>query len=391
MGGDESFPTALRIPFVRVLLTDKSDRYEISADQSFAIECLDNGEQTVFYSVVPVTVRLFPRGLEVRSERDELIATGLDEVSIIPRGSQNRFELEGKRYRGLLSLSGSGSVIRAVNTLYIEEYLRGVVPSEIGDRTQDELEAVKAQAVAARTYAMAHLGQYDGEPYDLKATVADQVYDGADSEVDMVSYAIDQTVGVVASYQDALIDAYYHSTCGGTTDDIQDVWEKPARPYLRGVADDSSCSWSKYFRWTERFTEPQLRSRLEQFLSSDRGRELRIGQLADLQIGERTPGGRIERLSVRTEDDTYRFFKDRIRWAIGRSGSSSLILPSAKFDIELGRGESGQLNDIVLHGSGYGHGVGMCQCGAIGRSRDGWTYDMILKHYYTDIELKRLF
>jgi stage II sporulation protein D len=273
----------------------------------------------------------------------------------------------------------------------MEDYLRGVVPPEIGKRTEDEIEAVKAQAVAARTYAMAHLQQYGRQPYDMKSSIVDQVYEGVSVEDKLVDKAIDQTSGWVIMYNDAFINAYYHSTCGGMTDDVNSVWDRKEVPYLKAVSDGDACSWSKYYRWKEYFTEAQLRGRIEQYLASDRGRDLRIGHIRDVTIHDRTPGGRVVTLAVKTDNDVYEFHRDRIRWVVGRTSNPDLILPSDRFDVTIDHDGSGYVTSITFDGSGYGHGVGMCQCGAIGLSRKGWTFEKILSHYYTGVSLKKLY
>ena len=194
----------------------------------------------------------------------------------------------------------------------------------------------------------------------------------------------------MVTYHDEMINAYYHSTCGGMTDDIVDVWDKPETGYLKPVV-DTACSWSKYYTWREEFTESQLRGRLEQYLSRDRGRELRIGHLVSLEIIGRTAGGRVAELVVRSENDAFSFHGDRIRWVVGRTSNPDLILPSANFTLDLRRDGQGQLTKIIFNGAGYGHGLGMCQCGAIGHARQGWTFNRILTHYYRDVEIKALY
>ena len=139
------------------------------------------------------------------------------------------------------------------------------------------------------------------------------------------------------------------------------------------------------------FTEKQLRGRIEQYLASDRGRDLRIGPITDLSIADRTAGGRVRRLLVRTDRDVFRFQKDRIRWVIRRTSDPDLILPSDRFDLEIDRDQDQNIVLVTFHGQGYGHGVGMCQCGAIGHSRNGWDHETILKHYYTNVDIKKLY
>lgn len=388
---EETAGTFIRVPFVRVLLHENSDQAILSADGAFAIECLTGGEQTVYYSTRPVKVKNKNWRLAVENHDGVVIQNPVDEVNIIPRGRDNRTTLNNKMYRGIMKILPFGQTIRIINVVYMEDYLRGVVPPEIGKRADDEFEAVKAQAVAARTYALSHLQQYEGEPYDVKSSIIDQIYEGGDVENRLVNRAIDATVGHVITYHDKLIDAYYHSTCGGMTDNISHVWDRKEIPYLKAVKDGDACSWSKYFRWQEVFTEAQLRGRVEQYLASDRGRDLRMERIRDVKVVERTPGGRVARLLVYTDSDIYKFHKDRIRWVIGRTSNPNLILPSDRFEVIIARDNGGNIETVTFKGSGYGHGVGMCQCGAIGLSRTGWTFDKILKHYYTGVEVRKLY
>lgn len=388
---EESVGNVIRIPFVRVLLDESSKDVIVSADKAFAIECLHRGEQEIYYSGKAVTVRNDRQLLSVYDARGNPIRERIEEVNIIPRGGGNRVRLGQARYRGILRIIPRGQITRTINIVYMEDYLRGVVPPEIGPRTEEELEAVKAQAVAARTYAMAHLKQYDGEPYDIKSSIMDQLYHGVDVETRLVNKSIDRTSGHVIMHHDKLINAYYHSTCGGRTDDIGDVWDKKEVPYLKSVEDGAACSWSKYYTWREIFTEKQLRGRIEQYLASDRGRDLRIGPITDIIIGERSAGGRIAKLLIRTDRDVFRFQKDRIRWVIGRTSNPDLILPSDRFDVDIERDANENITRVTFRGQGYGHGVGMCQCGAIGHAREGWEFADILTHYYTGVEIRKLY
>ena len=157
------------------------------------------------------------------------------------------------------------------------------------------------------------------------------------------------------------------------------------------MEDSGACSWSKYYTWQEHFTEKQLRGRVEQYLSSDRGRDLKINVITDVRITERSAGGRVAQMVVRAGDDVYRFRKDRIRWVIGRTSNPDLILPSDRFDVVINRNLDGTIKDLTFKGRGYGHGVGMCQCGAIGMSREGWTFDRILKFYFTGVDLEKMY
>ncbi len=388
---DESSSNVMRVPFVRVLLDESQTEVTIRADRQFAIECLQGGQQEVYYSNQPVTIINHRRTLSVEDHNGTPLREGLDEVNIIPRGAGNRLQLDRYRYRGIMKLLPTGQTVQLINIVYMEDYLRGVVPPEIGSRTDSEIEAVKAQAVAARTYALAHLQQYPAEKYDMKSSIMDQIYQGMTVENRLTNRSIDATAGQAITFDEKFINAYYHSTCGGMTDDIESVWDRQETPYLKGVEDSGACSWSKYYTWREVFTEQQLRGRIEQYLSSDRGRDMVIGRITGVELSERTPGGRVMTLIVKTARDSYRFKKDRIRWVLGRTSNPDLILPSDRFDVVIGRDPSGQLESVTFKGRGYGHGVGMCQCGAIGLARQGRSFDEILKHYFTGVEVTKMY
>ncbi len=388
---DEEPGSFIRVPFVRVLLDESSKAAKISAEKAFAIECLAQGKQNVYYSSQPVEITSRGKILTVKNHNGLDIQDNVGEVNIIPRGSDNRITVNGKPYRGITQILPYGLNVQLINIVYMEDYLKGVVPPEIGKRSDNEIEAVKAQAVAARTYAMAHLQQYPSEQYDLKSSIYDQVYEGSSVEDKLVNKAIIATAGIVVTYEDKLIEAYYHSTCGGMTDDIAHVWDRKSIPYLKAVKDDGACSWSKYYSWQEHFTEKQLRGRVEQYLSGDRGRDFLIGKITDVTISERSPGGRVARLLIHTERDVYRFYRDRIRWVIGRTSNPDLILPSDNFDVIISRDSNNDITDVVFKGNGYGHGVGMCQCGAIGLARQGVLFDNILEKYYVGAQVKKLY
>ncbi len=388
---EPSLSSALRVPFVRVLVASDSTSITAGADNGFAIECIIAGEQRVYHANQPLTITRLGRTLELYAPDRTLIQNGISIATLIPRNNGLPLSIGKKAYRGLIQLLPTDTSLLAINLVYLEDYLKGVVPPEIGNRPAEEIESVKAQAVAARTYALGHLQQYPGIPYDMESSVLDQVYEGMSVEDQIASTAIAQTTGMVLLYEDEFITAYYHSTCGGNTDDIEDVWEKPAAPYLTAVGNDDACSWSKFYTWTEVFSEDTLRKRIETFLTVDPKYPASLKPITAVNIEKRTPGGRISRLIVTTTDNRYEFEKDKIRWVFRRANDRKMILPSSRFDVETVSASDGNLKTITVRGTGYGHGVGMCQCGAIGRSRQGWTFDQILRHYYRGVTVRRVF
>jgi stage II sporulation protein D len=383
-----------RLPFVAVLLDNAAVEHTVSSidDDELAADCYKDGKHLVYFSRRPFLARGEGKKLALYNSDGTTLDYDIDRLLISPRGKQRILSYDGKKYRGLLEMTSSSGQIRLVNLVYVEDYLKGVVALEIGPSQESQLEAVKAQAIAARTYAMAHLGQFGPEAgYDLKADVADQVYGGIAAENDLVSRAVDETVGEVAVYHDKMINAYYHSTCGGMTDDIEDVWDKDAQPYLVSVSDDGACGISKYYTWRETYTADQIALRLNQYLTQERGDQMNVGKLTGIRIGGRTPGGRVASIIFETTSGHYIFSKEKVRWVIKQSDSPDAILRSAKFTLEIKKNNAGDISEVTFVGSGWGHGVGMCQMGAKGLSERGVTCDSIIALYYQGTQLKKLY
>jgi len=323
-------------------------------------------------------------------------------------------------YRGKgearVNLAGT---LAGINELPLEQYLYGVVPRELPPTSQwGQPEAQKAQAVAARTYAMRGLGKRAADGYDLRATTDDQVYGGYAAEQPVSSAAVDATAGVVATYQGALIDALFSSTAGGHTADSEEAFSYS--PYLRGVPDrdidgqwdkqadktlekflkddkpklllkeqkgDYEVGFSSYYRWNYEWTMEEMSGLISALAGQDVGRVLAIN------IVERGPSGRALRVEYVTEKaGTVSSGKDgSTRAALKyRNAAGAIVnLPSTRIFIEptYEQGTSGPVTGYRVYGAGFGHGVGLSQTGAAGMAAQGYTYDQILKHYYTGIEL----
>jgi stage II sporulation protein D len=299
----------------------------------------------------------------------------------------------GKRYRGELAITATDSGALVVNVLSMNDYLRGVVPLEIGSRTAAEFAAVQAQAVAARTYAYKHLTS--SRAFDMYATVQDQVYGGVDAEKSQSDSAITTTADVVVLYNGQPITTPYHSTCGGSTAAVSEVWyDQPDQPYLRPVSDkipgtnNFYCDPSPRFSWTQSYDAAGLRAVMEKYLAAyTKAPKNGVGRITDIREQGRTQSGRVAALAVQTEGGTYNLRGNDIRFVL--RDPKGAILNSTYFSFTR-ETSGGEVSRLTVNGRGYGHGIGMCQWGAIGRARAGQNYRTILETYYPGTTIGRI-
>ncbi|HSL68883.1 MAG TPA: SpoIID/LytB domain-containing protein, partial [Longimicrobiales bacterium] len=258
-------------------------------------------------------------------------------IRIVPR-DPGLVNIGGRNYRGsaFLRIASTGK-LSAINQVEIEEYLRGVVPYEIGRLAPELIEAVKAQAVAARTYAIGNLNRWGDRGFDFVATVQDQVYGGVSGEDSVASRAVRETAGHIVTYQGKPILAYYSSTCGGRTARLEDSWSwRPGLPYLQSVSDTipgtdrAYCDTSSRYRWNVSWTREALRAVLERTLTDRMNSPIRVGRISNIELTGRNESGRARALRIDTEQGTHSIPSDSIRWVLrpdsARSLNSSLLL-----------------------------------------------------------------
>jgi stage II sporulation protein D len=297
--------------------------------------------------------------------------------------------LDGRRYRGEVEVTVTAAGLLVVNRLGLEDYLRGVVPREVGSLSRRDHAAIEAQAVASRSYAVARLASPRTRSYDMSAGVADQVYGGADAERPESDAAVAATAGEVLRYDGRVADAPYHSTCGGSTAAPDEVWqERFAAPYLRPVSDRDPatgrayCELSPRFAWRRTLDGPAAGAAIARYLDAlpaERGRT--VGRVRGVRVVRRTPSGRVAELALDTDAGPRAVRGNQIRSALRAGGGE--ILHSTYFSVEsMAVGADGRIARLTLDGAGNGHGVGMCQWGAVGRARAGHDYRAILRAYY---------
>jgi len=263
-------------------------------------------------------------------------------------------------YRGRVSLILQGKGVTAINLVDMEAYLYSVVGAEA--IASWPLEALKAQAVAARTYAMYKSSTVSNRPFDLDTTTSTQVYKGLETEYVSTQEAVKTTQGQILTYNNKPILAAFHASSGGHTENVEDVWSS-ALPYLRGVVDYDQSS--PVFQWTKSFTQEQL----EELIKG-------VGKIKSFEPQRVTPNGRIIKIRVVGDKGAKLLTDDQLR--------KILDLRSTVFTISMD-------NSIFeFTGRGFGHGIGLSQWGTCYLAQQGITYDRILEHYYKNVQLTTL-
>ena len=426
------------IKYIDVKLTrpilDKS-LINLQSESGFSIYDVNDKENSIFYI----------GGNEIKVALDEkdnisLLDIQANVLFTIPQennllllsneGEGSTMRVEKDRYRGYLRFKLEDGHIILINHIEMEDYLYGLVPREMPYTFP--MEALKAQAVAARTYATYNMDKHLSKGYNLCDTTDCQAYHGYEKEHMLTNLAVDGTKGILAYYNGMPIDAQYHSTSSGFTESSGDVWGGDL-PYLRSVEDRFSLN-SPSSSWTLNINISDLNNRL--ILNN-----INIGSLVDMQVIETSPSGSVKNIKligsngeevisgtkfrtiignttlkstcfnivggnvVNIDKEVYIMGKDGklipkrlsqlsvldngVRKSVSRSGVSRAINKKRQIeDIFADQSMPGiPTSGIVIEGKGYGHGVGMSQYGAKNMAEEGYTFEEILKHYYSGIDI----
>lgn len=306
-------------------------------------------------------------------------------------------QYRGHRYRGDVWFLATGDGVLVVNRLPMEAYLRGVVPVELGTRASDDRAALEAQAIAARSYAMVRVPRDEAtgrRGWHLRAGVADQAYGGVDAEYPLASAAVEATAGLVLRFEGRIISAPYSAACGGRTAAPAEAWEAaPDAPFLRPVDDHDPatgrawCDIAPQGRWTRELDATVLSDAVRRTLvpAQDGAEGATVTSAAwipvrDVRVASRGRSGRIGTLVVTTDAGEVPVRAAALRAWLLRTRRATLA--STFFSVEGATVADGRVASIRVRGVGHGHGVGMCQWGAIGRARAGQDARSILEHYY---------
>jgi len=355
-------------PFIRVAIKTDADAVRLNLKGTYSFTDLTTGEK--LFSGRGGTLA----ALSVCEKQLCIDARPLDTAAVRVQASKGVGVQSGGTliwYRGDLDvLADLAGRLSAVNRLGIEDYLAGVLPREIP--ASWPMQALQAQAVASRTYALYRMEQAESLSYDVSADVLSQVYGGRSAESWRTTRALKRTRGRAMRCEKQLVPAFFHANCGGHTEDARVVWNLDSRA-LRGTAcpyciDRPAYSWKRNFH-----------TRAVQELLNSRG--YRIGLIKNIEVEQRNSSGRI--VSLRIRDNENRELA--IPAVEFRALLGSDMVRSTLFDVVM----QGYYFDLV--GRGWGHGVGMCQQGAFGMALEGKSMLDILRFYYNGITLEKMY
>lgn len=390
------------------LVQEKEENTE--GQQEIQVLLMTNGYESYYHTEVTVQAQgdyeiqgnlpgVLKDGETMKLQRESPELSG-GSMKLLPENPENRLKIlsltrgQGNpAYKGSLAVYEDEKGLRMVNELPLEQYLCAVVPSEMPSSYPQE--ALKAQAVCARTYAVVQMQAQKRK--DLGAQVDDsvsfQVY-GNSQEAESSNEAVKATEGEILLNQGRPITAYYFSTSHGKTS-TDEVWEASVpSAYLKSVA----CTYDASEPWFQWQTEISL----EKLLENAKAMYGEISKIQGLKIQETGEGDAVLNLALQTDQGTREICSEYdIRSLLAPSGSPVIrqdgssvkggaLLPSAYFTLEESRGGDGSLQGYKIVGGGYGHGVGMSQNGAKGMAQAGKTYQEILSYFYQEVEIGKV-
>ncbi|OGX08393.1 MAG: hypothetical protein A2Z88_02155 [Omnitrophica WOR_2 bacterium GWA2_47_8] len=274
-----------------------------------------------------------------------------------------RINGKDKNFRGQMDIvkTGKGKFV-VINSLDLERYVQGVLYHEVSHRWP--IEAIKAQAVATRTYALYRMKMSADELFDVTSDIYSQVYGGKSAERYRTNTAVERTRGLILIYNNEILPAYFHSNCGGYTEDANELWEEHNIPPLKGRVCPYSVK-SPHNSWKKNFRSKDIEEKLAKF-------KYNTGAIENIAIVARNKSGRIKTLKFTSRDGRVTFVSGKeFRAIIGPNE-----VKSNNYVVQM----KGYYFDLI--GKGWGHGVGLCQWGAENMSRQQKKFDEILAFYY---------
>ena len=355
-------------PIIRVLISNEKF-LRIRADKN--IPLIFKYKNIIKKNVKGITLKKERNSTKLYFDKNKskVYEIEVDKELVIKSNDKRGIWVGGKRYSGLINVKNLKDRIFVVNTLGIEKYLTSVVGSEMPYRWP--LEALKAQAIASRTYALKKTGN---DLYDIDSTQKDQVYNGLESKTYKTNKAVKHTRSLVITHKNKLINALFHSSSAGMTENSEDVW-KNKYPYLVSVKDFDQKNPNMY--WKKIFSKKEL-----QILFPE------IGGIKEIEILDITKTGRIKNTKLIGDYGSLYFSGTNLRKKLGLK-STLFRFKFIKVKTNKEKNKFKKLNSsLMISGMGAGHGVGMSQWGAKYLAMRGYKAKDILGYYYKGIQIK---
>lgn len=347
---------------VRVAVITDADQFKLTVRSSYQILALNTNEELYKGSRL-WNAQVVPSESGIKIDKLDFKIYG---VRIQPSKSPAIY-LNGRKFRGAVDIiRQQNKKLLAVNHLHVEDYICGVLYHEVAPWWP--IEALKAQAIVARTFALYQSKKNAHKDYDLVSTVYSQVYGGSTSERGRTSKAVRLTKNQVLTYKGKIFPTFYHATCAGHTQNASCLW-KINLPALRG-RECQFCQRSPHFRWKKKVSLQSIEEALE-------SANFKVGLIDTIKIVDRDISGRITELEINSTLGSVRVDANRFRLAVGPN-----IIKSTNFDLEIAR------RQVYFEGLGWGHGVGMCQWGTFFMARNRFNVEQILGYYYPESKIE---
>jgi stage II sporulation protein D len=333
----------------------------LGCSKSFIIEEENTGKKLKFSKGV-VNLICTSKGIKINNY------TLRSPIKILP--SNNVIFANSQYYQGYLYIKQSQNKMTIINVLPIEEYLKGVVPKEVSSSWP--IEALKAQAVISRTYTIANLNKHKEQGFNLCSTTHCQVYGGLSCQAHLSNQAVKETNKEVLTYENKVIQAVFHASCGGHTDTPEYVWSwKNIPPWLKGTK-CRYCRNAPYTKWEQTLDEHFIHEKLSQ--------NNKIGKIKKIKIKGKTSAKAAKKLEIIHSKGKIKLNAYKFRTLVDACKIKSHTFDSIKVK-----------NDkIYFKGKGWGHKVGLCQEGAKGMAEKGKTYKKILLHFYPKTKIETI-
>lgn len=348
-------------PNIRVCILKNVFAFNLEISGSFSIEDCSTNKNVYSSERLTTKVLLKKDILSLAGKK-----TNMD--CLLVRVNDGIFKINNRQYRGNFKIIKNKQLM-VVNILPLEEYVKGIAIREISHYWP--IEAIKANVIVFRTFALYHMQLYKDKDYDLKSDVYSQVYGGQAAERYRISDIVDQTRGNVLTYKDEILPSFFHSTCAGSTENAAEIWNIAISP-LSGVK-CSYCRESIHANWETVLSEDEIVSKL-------RRKGYKLSYIRRIKVIERNESGRISNLEIVTNKE-----KINIKAEVFRSIMGPDVIKSANFKV---------INispSFVFDGKGWGHGVGLCQWGSYYMAKEDFTYDQILEYYYPGSKIEKKF